>query len=128
MTAAQDDADDVSRPTQHLGDAMSRVARQRHEEHGDVESTLQAITASAVRTVPHADECGISYVIGRQKTEPRAWTSDLPRTVDSWHERLKQGPCMDTIWDQQIVRVDDVRADDPGRSSGRRPPNSASAA
>ena len=112
MTAAQGDADEVSGPTQRLGDVMSRVARQLQEEHGDVEGTLQAITAAAVRTVPHADECGISYVIGRRKIEPRAWTSDLPRTVDSLQERLKQGPCLDAIWDQQIVRVDDVGADD----------------
>ena len=112
MTAAQDDAGEVLSPTQHLGDAMSRVARQLQEDHADVEGTLQAITAAAVRTVPHADECGISYVIARRKIEPRAWTSDLPRRVDSLQERLKQGPCMDAAWDQQIVRVDDVRADE----------------
>jgi hypothetical protein len=106
MTAAQDNGNEVSAPTQHLADAMSRVARQLQEEHGDVEGTLQAITAAAVRTVPHADECGISYMIGRQNIEPRAWTSDLPRTVDSLQERLKQGPCMDAAWEQQIVRAD----------------------
>jgi GAF domain-containing protein len=105
MTAAQDNRNEVSAPTQHLADAMSRVARQLQEEHGDVEGTLQAITAAAVRTVPHADECGISYMIGRQNIEPRAWTSDLPRTVDSLQERLKQGPCMDAAWEQQIVRA-----------------------
>ncbi len=34
----------------HLGDVMSRVARQLQGEHGDVEATLQAITAAAVAT------------------------------------------------------------------------------
>jgi ANTAR domain/GAF domain len=112
MTAAQHEADAVSSSAQPLGEAMSRIARQLQEEHGDVEGTLQAITAAAVRTVPHADECGISYVIGRRKIEPRAWSSDLPREVDSLQERLKQGPCMDAIWEQLIVRTDDVRSDD----------------
>jgi GAF domain-containing protein len=98
--------------TQHLSDAMSRLARRLQEEHGDVEGTLQAITAAAVTTVPHADDCGVSYVIGRRKIEPRAWTSDLPKMVDSLQERLRQGPCMDAVWEQQVVRVDDVGADE----------------
>jgi GAF domain-containing protein len=32
--------------------------------------------------------------------------------VDSLQERLEQGPCMDAVWNQRIVRVDDVGADD----------------
>jgi GAF domain-containing protein len=112
MAPVQDKAEDTQSPTQVLGDAMSRVARQLQEDHGDVEGTLQAITAAAVVTVPHADDCGISYVIAGRRIEPRAWTSDLPRTVDALQERLGQGPCMDAAWHQQIVRVDDVRADD----------------
>ena len=77
-----------------------------------MERTLQAITAAAVRTVPHADECGISYVIGRRRIEPRAWTGELPRMVDALQERLRQGPCMDAVREREIVRVDDVGADD----------------
>ncbi|SFO04162.1 GAF domain-containing protein [Geodermatophilus obscurus] len=97
---------------QHLGDAMSRVARQLQEEHGDVEGTLRAITASAVATVPHAMECGISYVIGRHRVEPRASSGDLPRQVDELQSRLGQGPCLDAVWEQEVVRVDDVGADE----------------
>jgi GAF domain-containing protein len=97
---------------QHLGDAMSRVARQLQEEHGDVEGTLQAITASAVATVPHATQCGISYVIGRHRVEPRASSGDLPRQVDELQSRLGQGPCLDAVWEQEVVRVDDVGADE----------------
>lgn len=90
---------------------MSRLARQLQEEHGDVEGTLQAITAAAVQTVPHADECGVSYVIGRRRVQPRAWTSELPRRVDSLQEQLGQGPCMDAVWEQEIVRADDLAAE-----------------
>src|SRR5215218_1528637 len=95
-----------------LGDAMSRVARELQEVHGDVEATLHAITTSAARTIPHADECGITYVIGRRKVEARASTGDLPRDVDALQDRVKEGPCLDAVWEEEVVRVDDVGSDD----------------
>jgi GAF domain-containing protein len=98
--------------TQPLGDVMSRVARHLQEEHGDVEGTLKAITSAAVHTVPNAEQCGISYVIRRSKIQPRAWTGDLPKEVDALQERLGQGPCMDAVWEREIVRVDDVGAEE----------------
>jgi GAF domain-containing protein len=108
---AREPAERVTGTCESLGDAMGRVARELQGVHGDVEATLQAITATAARTIPHADECGITYVIGRRKVEPRAWTSDLPRDVDSLQDRVGQGPCLDAIWDEELVRVDDVGTD-----------------
>lgn len=95
-----------------LGEAMSRVARQLQEDHGDVEATLQAITAAAVGTVPHAEDCSISYVTGRRRVEPRASTGDLSRDLDELQERVGQGPCLDAVWDEEVVRVDDVAAEE----------------
>lgn len=109
--AVQARGGDVAGSRDTLGDAMCRVARHLQEVHGDVDATLRAITASAARTVPHAEQCGITYVIGRKKVQPRAWTGELPRMVDVLQERLGQGPCMDAAWEQEIVRVDDVPAD-----------------
>jgi GAF domain-containing protein len=97
---------------ERLGDAMSRIARELQEVHGDVERTLQAITTAAARTIPHADECGITYVIARRKLEARAATSELPRTIDGLQDRVKEGPCIDAVWEHEVVRVDDVGSDD----------------
>jgi hypothetical protein len=108
MTSDQDTAS----ATQRLGDVMSRVARELQEQHADVEGTLRAIAAGAVHTVPGAEECGISYVVARARVESRAWTSELPRSVDLLQNQIAEGPCLDAVWDQEIVRVDDVRGDD----------------
>jgi GAF domain-containing protein len=102
---------DTTGTSRHLGDVMSRVARELQEEHGDVEATLQAITKGAVATVPGAEECSISYVIGRTKVEPRAGTGELPRYLDMLQQELEQGPCLDAIWESEVVRVDDLGAD-----------------
>lgn len=111
MTVPENDSNSGSGGSGSLVEVMSRVARRLQEEHGDVESTLQAITTAAVATVPNAEQCGITYVIERKKVESRAATSDLPKAVDALQERVGQGPCIDAAWEQQIVRVDDVRAD-----------------
>ncbi|MQA35245.1 GAF and ANTAR domain-containing protein [Modestobacter roseus] len=94
-----------------LGEVLGRVARQLQEEHGDVEGTLRAITAAAVGAVPHADECGITYVIGRTQVEPRAWTSELPRSVDHLQQEVGEGPCMDAVWQEHEVLLDDIRSE-----------------
>jgi GAF domain-containing protein len=92
----------------HLGDALSRVARTLQEEHGDVEGTLQAITAGAVATVPDAEGCSISYVTGRRELTPRAATGELPQRLDALQQELGQGPCLDAVWENEVVRVDDM--------------------
>ena len=106
MTTHQHDTGQDAPET--LGSVMSRIARELQGEHGDVEATLQRITRAAVDTVPGTDECGISYVVARRTVEPRAWTSDLPRTVDALQSELGQGPCLDAVWDHRVVRVPDV--------------------
>jgi GAF domain-containing protein len=102
---------DAATSAPQLGDVMSRVARQLQDEHGDVEATLQAITTTAVRVVPNAGECSISYVTGRSRVEPRASSSDWPRELDALQGRIGQGPCLDAVWETEVVRVDDVAAD-----------------
>lgn len=110
MTAGWGIAGDAD-AAEHLGEAMSQVARALREEHGDVDATLRQITAWAVQIVPGAQECGISYVLGRSRVEPRAPTGDLARDVDVVQQRLGHGPCLDAVWQQDLVRVDDVGAD-----------------
>lgn len=94
-----------------LGEVMVRMARHLQQEHGNVEATLQAITAAAMSTVPNVDGCSINYVVGRAKVEPRAYTNDLARDLDVLQERVGQGPCLDAAWEEEVVRVDDVGAD-----------------
>ena len=112
MTAGDDDRVSGKDSGENLGDVMSRAARTLQEEHGDVEATLQTITELAIGTVPNAEDCSISYVIARKKVEPRASSSELPGKVDALQGEIEQGPCLDAVWEQEVVRVDDVRADD----------------
>ncbi|WP_369259098.1 GAF and ANTAR domain-containing protein [Geodermatophilus amargosae] len=91
-----------------LGGLMEQVARTLQAEHGDVSATLEAITDAAVRSVPGADDCGITLVLGRRRVESRAPTGDLPREVDRLQERVGEGPCLDAVYSARTVRIDDV--------------------
>ena len=95
-----------------LAEALSHVARELQEEHGDVEATMQAITRSAVGTIPGAEACGITFVTGRRTVESRAATSQVPRDVDALQERLGEGPCLSAVWEEEVVRVDEVTGEE----------------
>ncbi|MGY1615710.1 GAF and ANTAR domain-containing protein [Geodermatophilus sp. SYSU D00691] len=97
---------------QNLGEIMGQVARSLQEEHRDVEATLEAITAAAVHSVPGTDECGISLVVERRQVESRAPTGDLPREIDGLQGRLGEGPCLDAVWEQKTVRIEDIHSED----------------
>lgn len=63
-------------------------------------------------SVQGAEDCSVTYVRGKRHVEPRAWTSELPREMDLLQQRVEQGPCLDAVWDEQVVRVPDM-ADEP---------------
>lgn len=87
---------------------ISRIARRFQEDHGDVGSLLQAVTAAAVQSVPGAEGSSISYVHTPREVESRAATGDLPRRVDEAQDRLREGPCLDAVWEQRVVAVGDM--------------------
>ena len=90
---------------------MGQVARSLQESHGGVEETLRAITATAVGAIPGAEECTVTYVTGRRKVEPRAATGELPSQVDEVQDRLGEGPCLDAVWEEETLRIEDMRAE-----------------
>jgi GAF domain-containing protein len=94
-----------------LSEVMGSIARALQREHGDVQATLQTITSAAVGAVPGAQAGGISYVTGRRKVESRAWTAALASDIDHLQNRLGEGPCLDAIWDEKTVRIDDMAAE-----------------
>ncbi len=97
--------------TDNLGEVMGQVARSLQQEHDDVDATLRTIAATAVDAVPGAEECTISYVTGRRTVEPRGATGDLPRLVDEAQGRVREGPCLESVWEQRTVRIDDMRTE-----------------
>jgi GAF domain-containing protein len=93
-----------------LATMLSEAAR-LWEAEGSVQGTLQAIADSAVETVPGADYAGVSLVRPPHTITTPAATDDLVRDSDAVQGSLGEGPCVDAVWEQRTVRVDDLASD-----------------
>lgn len=92
-------------------DVFADVARSLADE-GTLEATLQRIVEQAVATVRGAEYASVSLVRARREVETVAATDDVCWRVDQAQYATGEGPCLDAIWDQEIVQVTDLSATD----------------
>src|SRR5690242_15099408 len=90
-----------------LAERLSELARTLQGED-NVQATLDAIVDSAVDTVPGAKHAGISVVERRRTVYTQAATDELVHRVDQAQYDTGQGPCLDAIYEDPIVRVPDM--------------------
>lgn len=73
-----------------------------------LEETLEAIAQSAQTAVPGIDAAGISVMHRDGKIETKAATAKLVWKLDRLQYELGEGPCVDAMREQPIVKVDHV--------------------
>jgi transcriptional regulator with GAF, ATPase, and Fis domain len=95
--------DDLAR---RLAEAARGMQRQL-----DPQQVLDRVVSLAVTMVPGAEEATITMVRARRHVYSAAATGDLARWFDSLQNETGDGPCLDAMWKQQTVRVDDLAAD-----------------
>lgn len=91
-----------------LHEGMARLARELQTYSGSVDGTLAGITAAAVRLIAGADYAAITLVEGKRLVETRAATGDVPRYLDRLQQDLGEGPCLDSAYEHQTVRISDM--------------------
>ena len=77
----------------------------------DPQQVLDRVVSLAVAMVPGADEATITMVRARRHVYSAAATGELARWFDVLQNETGQGPCLDAMWQQRTVRVDDLAAD-----------------
>jgi GAF domain-containing protein len=93
-----------------LAVVLSDHARSLHEARS-VDETLQGITEAAVDCIPGAEWAGITMVAERKQLETRAPTSQLVTQIDLEQYDTGEGPCLSALWDDVVVRSDDIGTD-----------------
>lgn len=91
-----------------LAGRLGELARSLQGED-DFEATLATMVGAALDLIPGASDASISVVEARRTIRSHAPSSDLPSTIDALQEKFGQGPCLDAVWEQRIVRVPDLR-------------------
>jgi GAF domain-containing protein len=97
-------------PLDALARRLAEAARslQRQESPQQV---MDGIVKLAVAMVPGADEATITMVRQDRHCYSAAATSTLASAFDVLQDETGEGPCLDAIWHQETVRVDDLGAD-----------------
>jgi transcriptional regulator with GAF, ATPase, and Fis domain len=104
--------DDVA---QRLADLARHMQRQV-----DAPAVMDVIVSAVVGTIPGVEEGTISLVQGRRRVVSAAATSELARRFDDLQQEAQQGPCLDAMYEQQTVRVDDLTRDERWPELARR--------
>ncbi|MBA4609557.1 GAF and ANTAR domain-containing protein [Aeromicrobium sp. Marseille-Q0843] len=102
-------------PLDHFAD----VARAMSAESG-LDQTLERAVAGAVELVEGCDHAGISVVERRRVVETAAATDDLVRRGDQLQYELNEGPCLQSIREQETVQSDDLTTEDRWPTWSRR--------
>jgi len=90
-----------------LADRLSELARLLEHEAG-VEETLKGIVEAAVDTVPGAQHASISQIRRGREVRTLAATDELPRAIDHAQYDSGEGPCLDSLYQQETVRLSDL--------------------
>lgn len=94
-----------------LAAGLVRLARSLQAEP-DTTSLLREIVAAALRLFPEADAASISVVARPHHVVCEYASSELARTADEVQTEVEQGPGLDAIYEQHVVRVPDLHVED----------------
>ena len=94
-----------------LAERMAMAARVLQDTQVDPQETYDAAVQLAVSNVRGCDAAAFSLVHAKAKVDTPASTDDLALRGDQLQYELREGPCLDAIWDEQVVHSADLRID-----------------
>jgi len=101
--------------TQRLAELARSMQRQT-----DAASVIETIVSAVAGTIPGAEQATITLVHNRRRVVSAAATGELARRFDDLQQETRQGPCIDAMYQQETVRVDDLSTDPRWPELGRR--------
>lgn len=76
----------------------------------DLERPLGELVATAAKSVPGAEHAAIT-IVGRDGARTLAATARFPRVLENFHRHHSAGSCEAATWDHEVIRIDDVTAE-----------------
>ncbi|MGV0851554.1 GAF and ANTAR domain-containing protein [Mycolicibacterium phlei] len=78
----------------------------------DADTVIAELAEHAAIEVPGAQYAGITVTRRSRNVETPAATHLYPMLLDKIQQRHQQGPCLTAAWDEKVVHVADLEADD----------------
>lgn len=94
-----------------LAEHLAELARDM-EAPESLDETLSVIVRAAVDHIPGAEHASISTVERRQFVHTLAASSDLARAADRAQLDAKEGPCLETLYEDRTVGAPDLARDE----------------
>lgn len=91
-------------------DQYAGIARALSTEHG-VATTLENACTTALQIIDRCDHAGISLVVKGSKVDAVTTSDEVASRAYELQNLTGEGPCMDTVEDQETVYVADLRGD-----------------
>lgn len=90
--------------------ALEAIARSLQEAPSPAE-TLGVLTQAVVHLIDGADHAAVTLIHGRTDLETVAATDDVARGIDQAQYDTQQGPCLDALYEHDVVRMNDMDAE-----------------
>lgn len=97
-------------PDDDLAQQLAELARDL-QRLSTPQQVMDHIVASVVEMVPGAQDATITVAEKRQSAWSAAASSDRARLFDVLQSETRQGPCLDALFEQETLRVDDLATD-----------------
>ncbi|HEX6404445.1 MAG TPA: GAF and ANTAR domain-containing protein [Pseudonocardiaceae bacterium] len=76
-----------------------------------LQHTLMGIVRAVVDNAPGAQFAGMSVLEGRRKVTTQAWSDEIVLLRDRAQYETGEGPCLESVYQEQTVRLPDMRAE-----------------
>lgn len=103
----------VMTQSETIAERMAKAARELQDQY-DPNSTVKSAVEILVRNVPGCDAASVSLVYGgrKKRVETPAASHELATTNDQLQQELREGPCLDAIFDEETVYAPDLPHDE----------------
>jgi GAF domain-containing protein len=90
-----------------LSERMSVLARDLLSEKSFIQTT-DHVVAAAVDLIECCTSAGVSLAHRNGTVETAAATDEIGRRADTLQQTIGEGPCLDAVWDQEVVLARDL--------------------
>lgn len=102
----------ADRRSRLIGELAELVQTLQHQQDTDVDTVLRELTQSAVKIMPGAQSAAITIASRDRTVRTASATNRYPVLLDQIQQRHDQGPCLSAVWEQHVVRINDMTLED----------------